>query len=121
MSIFPFTFYHDEAGVRNLWLTHRKDIWGDKTWYEIDVTFHSPTKVSFDVYDIKCNVYGGRGDFIATCETTVTPEESSEFITKRVKRMAVARFEEEERLAKITRVIHIMGDIFAENEKELEV
>ena len=47
--------------------------------------------------------------------------ESSEFITKRVKRMAVARFEEEERLAKIARVIHIMGDIFAENEKELEV
>jgi hypothetical protein len=79
----------------------------DMSWYEVDMTILSETKVSFDVYDMEDFCYGGRGEHQETFEVTVQPKEVARWIDRKIKRLAVDRLEYEEELARLKRLKEI--------------
>ena len=59
-TFFPFTV-HNPWGFRNVFLERKPN---GLTFYEFDVIVRSKTSVTFVVYGVRDNFYGGRGEEI---------------------------------------------------------
>lgn len=61
-TFFPFTVRFP-IGFKDVFMTHKPK---DLLWFEFDVVVRSKTSVTFLIYNMKDNYWGGRGDKIKT-------------------------------------------------------
>ncbi len=62
-----------------------------KHYFAYDVIIHSKTNVSFVVYDMRDNIYGGIGAKLGTIDATVDPSVTEKAIKDRIYRLAKER------------------------------
>jgi hypothetical protein len=99
VSIFPFTIKAYETGYG--WTSFDRDFESEWhkvrpkaerfSWYAYDVKVHSPTSVTFIVYDMRDSVYGGIGDKVGEFDATVPTALTRKTILREVMAMAKDR------------------------------
>jgi hypothetical protein len=108
-SLFPFT-----VSIPNDFIpTFRA--FDKETWAECDVTVLSPTRVEFNVYDLKDSYYGGRGRNIRNVSADVDRKMTKTLISKRADAVASEQYYRAKEAKEASEIAKIASRIFEEN------
>lgn len=119
MEMFPLRLNCDrekgwsEHDFRSIFIINKPD---DLSWYGYDVVIHSPTEVTFDVWDMYDNVYGGCGEVIAEVKATVKPVITRKYIVAKAAHIAEARIKQEKKYEEAVKVAYMAESILNELE-----
>lgn len=96
-SVFPFTLYaasdgRSDSRFQSAFLKAKPE---KLVWYCFDVIVESPTAITFIVYDMRDNTYGGKGDKIAEFKAKVDTSITKKSIDQRILYLAECMREEE--------------------------
>ena len=92
ISVFPFTVF-GPSRLQALFLKHNKG-----RWYQFDATVTSHDCVTFHVYDMLDNVYGGRGKHIRDFKVEHVWDELHGVISFEIKNLASKEYSRRERV-----------------------
>ena len=118
MTIFTFTVRAYDTGkyIKNPWQansTFAKYKPEGSSWYAYDVELLSKTRANFIVYDIACTVYGGIGRVSYEFSCDVDERDTSNFIEREVRRIAVRQENLEFESVRLARVLTIESEIMS--------